>query len=153
MSFSELRNQSAVLKALEDEHLEFLSSIYEEHELTEDSVVFDEDDEADAFYIIGMGRVGLEVPVPTGEPMLLETLGNGDLVGLSWASEPYRWKWRARALSPTRVYKFDAETVRERCADDPSLGAQLYLSIAEAAMMRLQTARVRLLDLYPGAPG
>ncbi len=153
MSFSELRNQSAVLAALEDEHLEFLSSIVEEVEIAQDSVVFDEDDSAEAFYIIASGRVGLEVPVPTGTPMLLETLGNGDLVGLSWASEPYRWKWRAKALSPTRVYRFDAEKVRARCAADTSLGAQLYLSIAKAAMMRLQTARVRLLDLYPGAPG
>lgn len=153
MSFSALRNQSAVLDALEDEHLEFLSSIYEEQELTEDSVVFDEDDPADAFYIIGSGRVGLEMPVPTGQPLLLETLGNGDLVGLSWASEPYHWKWRARALGPTRVFRFDADTVRDRCIEDPTLGAQLYLSIAKAAMMRLQAARVRLLDLYPGGPG
>ena len=153
MNVSEIRNQSTVLAELEDAHLDFLFSIAEETELQQDSVLFDEDDSADSFYIISAGRVGLEVSVPTGPPLLLETLGNGDLVGLSWASEPYRWKWRARALVPTRAYRFDAEAVRERCSDDPSLAALLYKSIASAAMMRLQTARVRLLDLYPGATG
>jgi CRP/FNR family cyclic AMP-dependent transcriptional regulator len=150
MSLSSLRDLTPLLGDLSQDGLEFLESVATEIEFPSGALIFDEDDTADAFYLIATGRVGLEVTIPAREPILIETLGPGDLLGVSWLFPPHRWSWRARSLATTTTVAFDSAAVREQCEADTDLALHIYKTVAAEAVRRLHATRVRLLDLYPG---
>ena len=153
MSLVELRGRAALLETMPDEVLDYLSGVAQQMQFGPGELMFEEDESADTFYLVDRGKVGLEVPMASGLPVLIETLGPGDLVGVSWLFPPFRWSWRARSLGETDVYAFDAATVRERCEVDDNLALNVYRTVAAEAVERLHAARVRLLDLYPGDSG
>ena len=150
MSLRGLRGLSPLLEDLSGEPLEFLESVSSRLEFAPRQIIFEEDDPAGSFYVIERGRVGLEVSIPAKESIIIETLGRGDLLGISSMFPPARWNWTARALEATEMVAFDADAVRARCLQDTGLAVHVYTTVAAAAVRRLNAARVRLLDLYPG---
>lgn len=139
---------SELLSNLTKDEIQFLESVANEHELAADTVLFEEDSPATHFYIVVKGRVGLELVSPRRLPIVIQTLGPGDLVGLSWYFPPHSWSWRARALDDTTVVSFDANLVRERCSQDQNLSEQILRVVAREAVSRLHATRAQLLDLY-----
>ena len=81
----------------------------------------------------------------------METLGKGDLLGLSWLVPPYEWQFSATAVHDTTAFELNAPTVRAACETDPVLGYELLRRVLPAASSRLQAARIRMLDLYAAA--
>lgn len=130
------------------EEVEFLKSVGRELHFDEGDVLFEEDTPATHFYIVVAGRVGLELVSPRRRPIVIQTLGKGDLVGLSWLVPPHTWSWRARALDTTTAVSFDAAKVRAKCAEDHNLSEQMLRLVAAQAVSRLHAARTQLLDLY-----
>jgi CRP/FNR family cyclic AMP-dependent transcriptional regulator len=114
------------------------------------SYLFREGDPADAFYVIRRGRVAIETATPTGA-IVLDAEHDGDVVGWSWLVPPYRWTFDARATEETSLISFDGACLRGKCAEDPALGFALLQRVVQVMSTRLQSARVRLLDLY-GTP-
>ncbi len=105
-------------------------------------------DEANTFYVLRHGTVALETFVPTRGPVTIETLEAGEVVGWSWLFPPYRWHFDARALSLVRATVFDGACLREKCEADPRLGYDLMSRFAQVVIERLQSTRLRLLDVY-----
>jgi CRP-like cAMP-binding protein len=105
------------------------------------------DETADRFYIVRQGKVALELHAPTG-PLLIETLGAGDLVGWSWLFPPYRWTYDVEAIDQTRVTVIESACLRAKCDADPAFGYRLMKGFAQVVVDRLQATRFRLLDLY-----
>ena len=151
MSLATLSETAKLLDGMSADGLEFLESVAQEIFFPKGAQIFDDDDKADSFYLVATGKVGLEVAMPARDPVLLETLGPGELLGVSWLFPPHRWNWRAKALAATNILAFDAEAVRRQCDKDPDLALQVYRTVAEESVRRLHATRVRLLDLYPGA--
>ncbi|MGI5466623.1 Crp/Fnr family transcriptional regulator [Streptomyces sp. CA-132043] len=110
--------------------------------------IFEEGRKADRFWIIRSGAVKLDLHVPGRRSAVIETLGEGDLLGWAWLFPPRTWHLGAEALSPVRAWEFDAEVVRGLCHEDPVLGRDLVLACAEVIGHRLRCARTRLMDLY-----
>ncbi len=102
-------------------------------------------------WLIRDGHVALETPVPGRAPVVVQTLGPGDLVGWSWLIPPYEWHYTAAARGPVRAAQLDTARLRALADADPALGYPLTLGLLEAAAARLQSTRPRLLDLY-GSP-
>lgn len=137
-----------LLGDLSANEIEFLESVADEATFPKGAVIFEEDDVADTFYILQEGTVGLELTSPGKPPVVIQTLGSGDLLGVSWALPPYSWTWRARAMTDATLIAFDAVKVRERCEIDSRLAHEILRLIAREAIRRLNGARIRLLDLY-----
>ena len=112
-----------------------------------DQVVFREGETANRFYLIESGHVSLESS-GTGEPVTIEAIGPGDLLGWSWLFPPYVWHFTARALEPTTAIFFYGTVLREYCEQDPALGMALFKRMSAVMTERLQSARVRLLKAY-----
>jgi CRP/FNR family transcriptional regulator, cyclic AMP receptor protein len=112
------------------------------------SRLFDEGDEADRFWLIQTGKVALDLHVPGREGVVIETLGDGEVLGWSWLFPPYRWHFGARAVATTHAVEFDGRAVRAVCDADPLLGYALTRRFLGVMLDRLQSTRVRLLDLY-----
>jgi CRP/FNR family cyclic AMP-dependent transcriptional regulator len=113
--------------------------------------LFHEGDPADTFYAIRRGGVALECRAQGGEPMLIETLAAGDVVGWSWLFPPHRVRFDARAAGDLHVITFDGACLRGKCQEDHDLGFELMERFAAIVIERLQATRLRLLDIY-GTP-
>jgi CRP-like cAMP-binding protein len=152
MNLSELKTNSSLLRNLDDEGFAFLQSVSVGVEFAPGTLIFDEGEHARIFYLVVTGKVGLEVSPPAGPAVLLETLGPGEMLGVSWLTDPYRWNWRARSLALSTLVGFDADAVRARCEFDTNMALSVYETVATEALRRLHATRIRLLDLYPGGP-
>ena len=62
-----------------------------------DQYLFHADDAADWIYLIRHGSVALEVATPGRGAVQFETLGEGDIVGLTWLLPPTAGAMRTRA--------------------------------------------------------
>lgn len=137
---------------LSEASLDVLAEYADQRHYEAGRVIFEGDGSADEFYVIRSGTVTLEMPSPGREPLVVETIGPGELLGVSWAFPPYRWNWRARAQSDVELVAFDAERVREGIRDDPVLRTALLEAVATEAVDRLHATRMRLLDIYRATP-
>jgi len=109
--------------------------------------LFRENDPADHFYVLRRGRVAVEVHTPA-RGVVLDTVNEGEIIGWSWMVPPYRWAFDARATADASAVAFDAACLRAKCDADPVMGYELMKRFVLVMDHRLQSARVRLLDLY-----
>lgn len=103
---------------------------------------------ADVFYVIRSGRVALEIHVPGRGPIVVDTVGEDEILGVSWLVPPYRWQFDVRAVDDVRAIALDGACLRGKCDADPRLGYELLKRISGVLRHRLHMARVRLIDLY-----
>ena len=109
--------------------------------------LFREGTPADHFYVLRRGRVAIEVHTPA-RGVELDELSDGDVVGWSWMVPPYRWTFDARATAETSAVAFDAACLRAKCESDPRVGYELTKRFVGIMNQRLQSSRIRLLDIY-----
>src|SRR5262245_753219 len=113
--------------------------------------LFDEDMPARNFWIIDAGQVALDALVPGVGRVVIEKLGRGDVVGLSWLQPPYQFRYGATTTQPMQAFEFDATQVREACREDPVFGRAVLDRSLTVAARRLQVARARLLKAIAAA--
>ena len=116
-----------------------------------DDYLFRTGDPADRFYLVRRGLVALELVRTGGSRLIVDTVANGGIVGLSWLVPPYRWNLDARAVEETSAVSIDAGCLRRKCEDEPRIGYVLLQRVSSALYQRMQDARVRLADVY-GVP-
>lgn len=136
------------LGALSDEHRGKLMALAHEVSFPGQARIFEEHRKADRFWILRSGGVALDLHVPGRRSAVVETLGEGALLGWSWLFPPRCWHMGAEAVGPVRAWEFDAQAVRRLCAAEPQFGYTFTLACAEVIGHRLERARTRLLDLY-----
>lgn len=110
--------------------------------------IFKEGEAANQFYVIRAGKVALEIFAPQRKPIILETLGEGEILGWSWLLPPYHWKLHARAVEDTRALALDGKCLRTKCEQDHDLGYELLKRFAQIVERRLEATRLQLLDVY-----
>ena len=103
---------------------------------------------ADRLHLIVDGDVSIGLHAPGGPPAVVQTLGSGDVLGLSWLIPPYRWAFDASAVTSARAITIDAAKLRAAMADDPVFGYAVLSRLLIAMADRLQATRFQLLDLY-----
>jgi CRP-like cAMP-binding protein len=115
--------------------------------------LFEDGGYATRFWLIQAGHVSLDLHVPGDGPVIIETIGMGELLGWSWLFPPYKWAFGAVAATAVEAFEFDAPAVRELCAADPGLGYELNQRITRVLARRLQATRIRLIARsgYPAA--
>jgi CRP-like cAMP-binding protein len=115
-------------------------------------VIFREGEAADNFYLIRHGLVALEIHVPQGPPIVVETLEAGEIFGWSWLIPPYRWSNDARASEQVRLLKLDGACLRGKMESDRSLGYEIYKRFLPIMARRLSRDRLRIVELATEPP-
>ncbi|WP_068499330.1 cyclic nucleotide-binding domain-containing protein [Magnetospirillum moscoviense] len=110
--------------------------------------LFREGQEAAKFYLVRAGTVAVEIDVPGKQPIVIETIGEGEVAGWSWIVEPYRSTFDARAIGLVRAISFDGKCLRKKMAADPALGYEVLRRFVPMMAHRLSSARLQMLDLY-----
>jgi len=113
-------------------------------------IILREADRADRFFLIETGKVVLESGKGHGEPVVVDTIGAGDLVGWSWMYPPYIWQFTARAVAPTRAIFFVGSVLRQYCERDHSLGYELLKRITAVMNRRMQNRSSKDAGVHSG---
>jgi CRP/FNR family transcriptional regulator, cyclic AMP receptor protein len=114
----------------------------------EGQYIFRQGEVANLFYVIRRGRVTLEIHSPERGPLVIETVDEGEVLGWSWLVAPHTYFFDARAVVPVSATALDGACLRGKSETDPELGYQLLKRVTAEMYKRLQSARIRLLDLY-----
>jgi CRP-like cAMP-binding protein len=139
------------LRGLAPDNIERLASMSRHISLPAQTRLFDEDMPARNFWIIDAGQVALDTLVPGVGRVVIEKLGRGDVVGLSWLQPPYQFRYGASTTQPMQAFEFDAAQVRAACQDDPVFGRAVFERFLTVAAHRLQVTRARLLKALAAA--
>jgi hypothetical protein len=99
-------------------------------------------------WLIRAGRIALDLHVPGRDRLIVETLGPGDELGLSWLLPPARWQFGAVAQVTVSAFELASAAMTCLCESDHELGYQLTRRLLATAIGRLQAARIRILDVY-----
>lgn len=112
-------------------------------------VIFREGEEADQFYLIEEGMVVLEVVLsPDRDSIVIQTIGEGAVVGWSWLFPPHRRRFQARAITPAKAIAVDGKFLRTKCEEDHDLGYELMKRFALLIEQRLRAVRIQNPDMY-----
>ena len=118
----------------------------------EGEFLFEEGHEANQFWVIRRGRVAMQLESPGQGAIVTDTMDEGEVVGWSWLVPPYRFFADGRAVTPVSATALDGACLRGKCEADPELGYQLLKRVTSVMYQRLQSTRIRLLDLYGTEP-
>jgi CRP/FNR family transcriptional regulator, cyclic AMP receptor protein len=110
--------------------------------------ILKEGEEANAFFLIRHGRVAVEIYAPQRKPTIIETLGEGEILGWSWLLPPYHWRFHARAVEPMRAIALDGKCLRTKCEENHDLGYELLKRFAKIIERRLEAVQLQLVDVY-----
>lgn len=133
---------------LDPRHLRLIVSCASNVRFEAGQFIFREGEAANHFYLLRHGTVQLEIFVPERGPLVIQTLGEGEVLGWSWLFPPYRWHFDARAVTLVRAIALDGQCLRTKCEEDHDLGYELVKRFAHVIMQRLQATRLQLLDVY-----
>jgi CRP/FNR family transcriptional regulator, cyclic AMP receptor protein len=140
------------VERLKDEYYQLLEGCASNAVFKAGEFIFREGDEANQFYLIRHGKVGLEIFATERGPMTIMTLGEGEVLGWSWLFPPYRWRFDARAIELTRAIALDGKCLRGKCEQDHELGYELLKRVVRVVEERLQATRLQLLNEYASSP-
>ena len=135
-------------QGLEDRHIALVVGCAKNVRFEERHVIFREGEAANEFWLIREGLVSIEAIVPQKGPMIVQTVGAGEMLGWSWLFPPYNWHFQARTQTMTRALSFDGKCLRGKCEDDHDLGYELLKRFSRVLTERLEATRVQLLDVY-----
>jgi CRP-like cAMP-binding protein len=136
------------LAGLKREHLVLLADCAISARFHPGDVILSAGGRADRFFLIETGKVVLESGQAHGEPVIIDTIGAGDLLGWSWMFPPYTWQFEARAAAPTQVIFFAGPVLREYCEREHSLGYALMKRLSAVMTRRMQNARRGMLGVH-----
>jgi CRP/FNR family transcriptional regulator, cyclic AMP receptor protein len=132
------------LLGMNERHVRSLADCAMHSHYHADTTIFREGEPANRFYLIVRGRVRLESST-LGEPVQVDEIHDGDLLGWSWLFPPYAWHFTARTLKETDAIFFYGTILREYCEKDHSLGFELFKRMSAVMLRRLQAARQKLM--------
>jgi CRP-like cAMP-binding protein len=99
---------------------------------------------ADALFLILSGRVSIEHETGSHEPVRITCISAGEVVGWSWLTAPYRWRFTARVLESVRALELDGPSLRRLCDENRELGFELLKRLVEVISERLVDARTQI---------
>jgi CRP-like cAMP-binding protein len=140
------------LKGLEPRHLKILVGCASNVRFNAGQFLFHEGEEANEFYMIREGKVAVQIQGAERGPIIVQTIGEGEVLGWSWLIPPYRWRFDGKALELTRAIALDGKCLRMKSEEDHDLGYELLKRFAGIIVERLEAARLQLLDVYKSRP-
>ena len=145
---SELLQSHAFLEGLSERTVDLVAEHAVRERFRPGEVLFREGGPADLIFLLTQGHVAIEIHAPNRGPIVVETLGPGQIVGLSWAAPPFRYGFDARAIDEVEGVGVASAQLRVALAADPIIGFPFLERLSAVILERLQATRVRLLDLY-----
>ncbi len=146
-SLAALIGEQELFKGLAPRYLNLLAEAAMLKEFAAGELIFREGDPANRFYLILDGEVALESTTRERGSVLLQTIGENDVLGWSWLFPPYYWHFDARAAAATKAIFFYGTWLRENCERDHDFGYEMLKRMSAVVIQRLQATRKKLAEL------
>jgi CRP-like cAMP-binding protein len=147
-TIADLIAEESLFQGLDKATLEFVAGCGRNVHFAPEERILTEGEPANTFYLLRSGTVALSFFVPERGNVIIDTLSDGDVLGWSWLFEPYRWQFDAEAREDVAAVGFDGACLRDKCETDNHLGYVLTQRFAKVILGRLQSVRLRMLDVY-----
>lgn len=144
----ELLVEQDIFAGLPQEYLDLIAGCAHNAVFQPGQFLFKAGQPAERFYVLREGRVTLEMHTPERGSLVVDAVEAGEVAGVSWLFPPHRWLFDGRAAVLTRAVSLDGACLLGKCEADPRLGYELMKRFATVLNRRLDSARVRLVDLY-----
>jgi CRP-like cAMP-binding protein len=152
-TIADLISEHKFFSDLDEHSLEFVAGCGSNVHFAPGERILTEGEAANTFYLLRSGSVALSFFVPGRGAVVIDTLAEGDVLGWSWLFPPYRWQFDGEAREDVAAVAFDGTCLRTKCDSDARLGYILTQRFARVILGRLQSVRMRMLDVYgPGTP-
>ena len=136
-------------KGLDENYLNMIIEKASDVSFDTGELIFGEDQDAEKFYIIQEGIVALETTLaPDRDPITIQMLGEGDILGWGWLFPPYKAHFDSKAVAPTKAVELDGKFILEQCEKDHDLGYELLKRFAFIMQQRLQAVRLQNPNMY-----
>lgn len=145
-NLKEILNEHPFFSGMKPEYTDLLAGCASNVRFKQGQFILREGGEANSFYLLREGEVGLEICPPKRSPVAIQTLAAGDVLGWSWLVPPYRWRFDARATQPTRAIALDGRCLRRKCEKDGDLSFALLTRFSKVMVDHLQAARSHVLS-------
>ena len=99
-------------------------------------------------YLVRRGHVSLEMQRPGGQALCLETVGPGDVLGVSCITPHCRAHLDCRARESVVALAIDNQCLLRKMDEDPRLGYALGMRLLDLTYQRLARNRLQHLDVY-----
>ena len=139
-----------LFSGMEERYLHILAGCARNVRFESNDVIFRQGETANEFYLLRTGKVALQLFADRRGPLTILTLEEGEVLGWSWLSPPYRWKFTACALETTRAISLDGRCIREKAETDHDLGYELLKRFVQVIEERVRATSLRLLNVYEG---
>lgn len=106
-----------------------------------------EGEREDRFFLIRQGTVSIELPSSNGGATSVETVGPGDVLGISRVA-PDVAHLDARARETVLAFALDNGCILEKMKADPRFGYAITRRLLERTYDRLARTRLQYLDVY-----
>ena len=138
------------LRGMPDRHLAYLAEVTRLVTVPARQRLFEAGEVAHHCWLIRAGQVEVDLRAPGAGRVVIQALGRGEMLGVSWFFPPFQWQFGAVAVQPAELFEFDAAAVRGRCETDPDFGHEFTHRMIVVVARRLQATRMQLLDEFTG---
>lgn len=135
-------------EGMDESHLRLLSGCASNVRFNNGEMLFRQGEKANTFFLIRHGKVAIEINLQERGSLILQTAGEGEVVGWSWLIPPHRWIFDGRAVEMTRAVALDGECLRRKCDEDHDLGYELLKRFARVITGQLEAARLQLVNIH-----
>lgn len=135
------------LADLAAEHLGFITGCARNVRFRPGEYLMREGDREDQLYLIRHGTVSIEMPAPGRDATCLETIGPGDVLGVSCLATTAA-HLDCRARETVVAIAIDNACLHRKMDEDPRLGYTISMRLLERTYERLTRARLQRLDVY-----
>jgi CRP-like cAMP-binding protein len=135
------------LRAVSAEHVTLLTGCASSQRFAQGDFLLREGAVHGKLYLVREGTVAIESASPGGEAQTIETVGPGDVLGLSWLT-PTTSHFDCRARDGVLAFAIDLACLKAKMATDPAFGYALTSHLLERVYDRLSRVRLQRLDIY-----
>lgn len=132
---------------LEPEHVRFLVGCAQNVRFRPGEYLVREGATEDKFFLIRQGCVTIEMPRANGEAAVVETVGPGDVLGISRVV-PATAHLDVRARDNVVAFALDNGCILQKMSQDPRFGYAITRRLLERTYDRLARARLQTMDVY-----
>jgi CRP-like cAMP-binding protein len=145
---NEILKEHPFFKGFTADEIDFISSCAKNKVFHQNEIIAHENQSADEFYLIRQGKVAICSLIPNQGNIIIQTIGEGEILGWSWIFPPYQWMFEVIASESTRTISLNGKCLREKLEKTPDLGYKLMKRFAQLMIARLNATRLQLLDIY-----
>jgi CRP/FNR family cyclic AMP-dependent transcriptional regulator len=147
MTLNDALRDHAFTAGLSDAQLDGLAKLATEVTFEEDEVILIDGQRSTSFYLLLTGSVVVELSSPRRYAMCVQSLGPGKVFGWSALLDSQDTLFQVRARERTKALKIDGAALKQRCFEDPALGAVMLHRLLNVVAGRVKATELRFAEM------